>query len=59
MFRTLHKHGACQSQLFLRVILTYESSRKFRTLLRHISFVLYYLFICLFIYAYGDVMRQD
>ena len=48
MFRT---DGACQCQLFLRVILNYESSRQFHTLLHHISFVLYYLFylsVCLF-----------
>jgi hypothetical protein len=55
---TFHKHGACQWQLFLRVIRNYESSRQFRTLLRHISFVLYCLFVCLFVDAYGDVMRQ-
>ena len=56
---TFHTHSACECQLLLRVILNYESSRQFRTLLHQISFVLYYLFICLFIYAYGDVMRQD
>lgn len=57
---TFHAHGACQCQLFLRVILNYESFRQIRTLLHHISFVLYYLFIvCLFIYAYGNAMKQD
>jgi len=54
-----HIHGACQCQLFLRVILNYESSRQFRTLLHRISSVLYHLLICVFIYAYGDIMRQD
>jgi hypothetical protein len=58
-----HTHGACRCQPALPAsdceLGILSTIQQFRTLLHLISFVLYYLFICLFIYSYGDVMRQD